>query len=86
VQPTEIRYNLPSDADVDIYIYTATGEEVRHLHFNAGANGGRAGLNAGIFWDGRNGNGDMVLNGVYMAYIEVGGSSLTATVKMAVVK
>jgi hypothetical protein len=86
LQSTEIRYNLPIDSDVDIFIYTATGEEVRHLHFDAGANGGQAGLNAGIFWDGHNGSGDMVLNGVYFAYIKVAASDLTATVSMAVVK
>ena len=84
--PTEIRYNLPTASDVDIYIYTMTGEEVRHMHFEAGSNGGQEGLNAGIFWDGQNGNGDMVLNGIYVAYIEVAGSGLTAKVKMAVVK
>jgi hypothetical protein len=71
---------------VEIYIYTATGTEVRHLHFDAGTNGGQAGLNAGIYWDGYNGNGDMVLNGVYIAYIEATAIDLTATVKIAVVK
>ncbi len=86
IKPTEIRYNLPSASDVDIYIYTMTGEEVRHMHFEAGANGGREGLNAGIFWDGYNGNGEMVLNGIYVAYIEVASGGLTAKVKMAVVK
>ncbi len=85
-ESTEIRYNLPYDSDVDIHIYTATGEEVRHLHFDAGANGGRAGLNADIYWDGQNGHGDMVLNGIYIAHIEAATSGLTATVKMAVVK
>lgn len=85
-EPTEFRYNLPTDSDVDIHIYTATGEKVRELHFDAGGHGGQAGLNAGIYWDGRNGEGDMVLNGVYVAYVEVAAEGLTATVKMAVLK
>jgi hypothetical protein len=85
VQPTEIRYNLPEDSDVDIYIYTVTGERVRHLHFEAGTNGGQEGVNSGIYWDGHNGKGDMVLNGVYVAYIEAA-IGLKATVKLAVVK
>jgi len=86
VAPTEIRYHLPADSDVDIYIYAATGEKVRHLHFEAGTGGGREGPNTGIYWDGRNGEGDMVLNGVYVAYVEVAGCGLTAKLKMAVVK
>ncbi len=85
-EQTEIRYNLPVDSDVDIYIYTATGERVQHLHFGAGEQGGQLGLNAGIYWDGTNGEGDLVLNGVYIAYIEVAANGLTATLKMAVVK
>jgi len=85
-EETEIRYNLPTDSDVDIHIYTATGERVRRLHFDAGAPGGQAGLNAGIFWDGANGEGDIVLNGVYIAYIEAKASGLTAKLKIAVVK
>ena len=83
---TEFRYNLPTASDVDIYIYTETGEKVRHLHYDAGSEGGREGLNADLWWDGRNGNNDMVLNGVYVAYIEVAANGLTATVKLAVVK
>jgi hypothetical protein len=85
-ETTEIRYNLPTASDVDIYIYTATGERVRHLHFDAGQPGGQSGLNAGIYWDGANGDGDIVLNGVYIAYIEVAANGLTAKLKMAVVK
>ncbi len=85
-EQTEIRYNLPVESDVDIYIYTATGERVRHLHFDAGSPGGQAGINEAIFWDGANGDGRTVLNGVYIAYIEVAASNLTATLKMAVVK
>jgi len=85
-EATDIRYNLPFDSDVDIYIYTMSGERVRQMHFNAGANGGRAGLNAGIYWDGRNGSGDIVLNGVYVAYIRAAVNDLTATLKVAVVK
>jgi len=85
-EATEFWYNLPTSSNVDIYIFTATGEKVRHLHFNAGSNGGMAGANSGIVWDGRNEKGDIVLNGVYVACIEVETGNLTAKVKMAVVK
>ena len=85
-EATEFRYYLSSESDVDIYIYTATGEKVRHLRFNAGGTGGSAQLNTGVFWDGRNGDGELVLNGVYVALIKVAVGDLTAKVKMAVVK
>jgi len=85
-EQTEIRYNLPVESDVDIYIYTVTGERVRHLHFDAGSPGGLEGINEGIYWDGANGDGRTVLNGVYIAYIDVAASDLTAILKMAVVK
>jgi hypothetical protein len=37
-----------------------------------------------IFWDGRNGDGVVVLNGVYIAVLQTG--SGTATTKVAVTK
>ncbi len=83
---TEFKYFLPGNSTVDIRIYTATGEEVRHLQFAAGEPGGSAGVNAGVYWDGRNGDGDVVLNGVYIARIDVAEGGLKAMLKMAVVK
>lgn len=83
---TELRYFLDSDSDVDIHIYTATGEKVIEMHFAAGSTGGSAGPNLGVFWDGRNGKGDMVLNGVYIAVIEVSATGQKCKLKMAVVK
>ncbi|MCP4566247.1 MAG: hypothetical protein GY841_01565 [FCB group bacterium] len=83
---TEFKYFLPSASDVNIHIYTATGEKVRHMHFDAESNGGRAGPNDQVFWDGRNGSGEIVLNGVYIAIIEVAAGDLKAKIKMAVVK
>jgi hypothetical protein len=83
---TEFRYFLSTASDVDIYIFTVTGEEVRHLHYNAGVNGGQAGPNVDIFWDGKNENGDVVLNGAYLALIKVADGGRMAKVKVAVVK
>ena len=85
-ETTEFIYNLPADSDVDIYIYTATGERVRHLHYAAGSEGGQADQLSHAYWDGRNGEGDVVMNGVYIAFIEVAQGNLTAKLKMAVVK
>jgi len=86
VGQTEIRYYLPAASDVEIMIFTATGEKVRQMHFGAGGPGGQAGVNGGVFWDGRNGEGVVVLNGVYVAVIKVAEGGLTAKVKIAVVK
>lgn len=86
VEETEFIYNLPTDSDVDIYIFTVTGERVRHLHYAAGSEGGQAEQLSRAYWDGRNGNGEVVLNGVYIAYIEVAEGNLQAKLKMAVVK
>jgi hypothetical protein len=86
IEQTEIRYYLPTASDVDIMIFTATGEKVRDLHFAAGSDGGRAGVNGGVLWDGRNGDGVIVLNGVYVAVIKVAEGNLSAKVKIAVVK
>ncbi len=83
---TEFRYFLETDSDVDIYIFTATGEEVRRLHLDIGGNGGAAGTNDQIYWDGRNGEGDVVLNGIYIALIEVASTGQKAKLKIAVVK
>ncbi|MEE9441102.1 MAG: hypothetical protein V3V99_00330 [candidate division Zixibacteria bacterium] len=85
-EETEFIYNLPTDSDVDIYIYAVTGERVRHLHYDAGSVGGQSDQLARAYWDGHNGEGDVVLNGVYVAYIEVAEGNLTAKVKIAVVK
>lgn len=85
-EETEFIYNLPTDSDVDIYIYSVTGERVRHLHFDAGSTAGQSDQLARAYWDGRNGEGDVVLNGVYIAYIEVAEGNLTSKVKIAVVK
>lgn len=86
IEQTEIRYYLPAASDVEIVIFTATGEKVRQMHFGAGGTGGQAGVNGGVFWDGRNGEGMAVLNGVYVAVIKVAEGDLTAKVKIAVVK
>lgn len=86
MEASELRYFLSEDSDVDIYIFTQTGEKVRQFSFASGSNGGRSGINSGIYWDGLNGNGDEVLNGVYIALIKVANGNLTAKLKIAVVK
>ncbi|MCX6825648.1 MAG: hypothetical protein NTV06_00060, partial [candidate division Zixibacteria bacterium] len=81
----EIAYNLESDADVSMKIYTLTGEKVYAADFLAGINGGKQGSNY-ITWDGRNDEGKIVLNGVYAVIIRNNSSGLSFIIKLAVMK
>ena len=80
-QTTKIAfYCPPGSSTATIKIYTLTGKLVKSIT--------RSGLLAGqgneIEWNGRNGKGQVVRNGVYVAVIQVNGSR--AIVKIAVVK
>jgi hypothetical protein len=83
---TAFDYFLPQASDVEFRIYTLLGELVYSRSFSSSDPEGRpssTGFNH-IFWDGRNGNGDRVLNGVYLAMLKANGSM--ATTKVAVLK
>ena len=70
----QLSYLLPDDAAVRITIYTLLGGVVREMALSAGAPGGARGLNE-VAWDGRNGQGELVRPGVYVARIEGAGAS-----------
>jgi len=63
---TRITYFLPDAGRVTLRIYTMEGHRVITLLDNASRNGG---LYQDVWWDGRNGRGDMVINGVYFLVI-----------------
>jgi hypothetical protein len=69
-----LSYRLAADAGVRVSIYTLLGGLVRELALGSGQAGGARGLNE-VAWDGRNGTGDLVRPGVYVAVIEGGGVS-----------
>jgi hypothetical protein len=71
-QAVLLAYRLAADASVHVSIYTLLGDLVRELSLPAGSAGGARGLNE-VPWDGRNGKGDLVRPGVYVARIEGGG-------------
>ncbi len=83
---TTFVFGLPAPAKVDLRIYSPRGELVRVLL--AGEN--RAvGLHQDVVWDGRNGRGDVVRNGVLIAELIVrpdGGGATTLRRKVAVVR
>ncbi len=86
-ETTKIAYFLTEDTSVSIKIYDYTGVLVWTRDIPAGGPGG-SGEPGGIWWqadwDGRNGRGEVVRNGVYMCKVTAGGKS--AMFKIAVAK
>jgi len=86
---TTIVYVLTENCKVTIWIYNSIGDLVRKLEYVSGDTGGKTGTNR-VTWNGRNGDGMIVANGVYITQIIAepasGGSSVKETRKIAVVK
>lgn len=83
---TNFAFYLRESAIVKLRILTARGEEVVRLLDGESLG---AGLHQDRSWDGRNGRGDTVLNGVYVAELEVryaDGASERELRKVAVVR
>jgi len=78
-----LSYVLGQDAAVKVSIYTLLGDLVRELSLAAGAPGGTGGLNE-VPWDGRNGKGDLVRPGVYVARID--GPGVSERIKVGVLR
>ncbi len=87
-QLTTLAYKLDDQASVTIRIFTQTGSLVRETQFGRGQPGGEAGLNQFV-WDGKNGEGQVVASGGYLALIEAEGTGGTLHVirrRIAVVR
>jgi flagellar hook assembly protein FlgD len=82
-QETQIAYFLDSAANVSVKIYSLSGELVYKREYAAGSAEGSAGAQE-VPWDGRNMQGEVVRNGVYVCRVEAG--SNTATFRIAVAK
>ena len=85
-QSTQIVYDLKTNARVTLRLLTARGEGVATLVDDAPRT---AGLHQEDRWDGRNGQGEVVANGVYVAELVVrydDGSSERLLRKVAVVR
>ncbi|MBN1542255.1 hypothetical protein JW992_08920, partial [candidate division KSB1 bacterium] len=86
---TRIVYALNEPSDVEIKIFTMTGELVKSFYFSRESDFSqtRAGLHENdVYWDGSNDKGMRVMNGVYLAYIHAVDAGITAKTKIAVVK
>jgi hypothetical protein len=88
MQGTTVAYQLADRARVTLRIFTSHGDLVLQKVFERGGLGGSSGLNEYV-WDGRNGNGNVVASGGYVALIEAEGTGETLHVmrrKIAVVR
>jgi hypothetical protein len=82
---TTFNYHLNQASDIEIRIYTLLGDHVYTFEFKATDQEGSQGAHSKeIFWDGRNGKGQEVLNGVYIAVLET--ANATAYTKIAVAR
>ncbi len=85
---TKFIYYLEDQMDVTLQIFTMTGDLVLKKEYLM-TNGDvqcESGLHQGdIEWDGRNGKGHLVLNGVYFAYLSTSDGKVAST-KVVVVK
>jgi len=84
-EPTRITFYMPGDGTVTLKIYTMTGRPVATLLDNSTR---EAGLHQDVTWDGRNGKGTLVINGVYYLVLEtrIGGNGKTIKRKVAVIR
>jgi hypothetical protein len=85
-QGTHFTYNLPEASNGELKIFTLLGELVWEISFSAADPAGSAGGHSrDIFWNGYNGAGKRVLNGVYVALLKTPKYGTFMT-KVAVVK
>jgi len=85
-EATAFVYYLPSPGRVTLRIFTARGDPVATVLDGVPAAGG---LHQSLTWDGRNGRGTVVTNGVYVAELKVafdGGGEERLLRKLAVVR
>ncbi len=69
-----LAYSLPEDAPVRIEIFDLLGQVVKSWDFPPGSPQSSAGIHDGdVRWDGRNGRGEPVRNGVYVCRLQAAG-------------
>jgi hypothetical protein len=76
-QPATLSYSLPESSPVDIEIFDLLGKRVRHWSFSEGSSETQPGIHDGdVLWDGRNGLGQPVRNGVYLCRVRAAGGEI----------
>jgi len=87
--PVRIDYNLDTDSDLELRIFTLVGEPVWSRSYSASDPLGSAGLHtydSAIMWDGKNDSGHEVRSGVYICVFKNNSSGEEEKLKIAVVK
>ena len=78
---TRFSFTLQQPSEVIFDVYTLFGELVYHRKFSAtDPQGMGGGVARTIIWDGRNGVNQIVLSGIYVAYIKAGSKIAKTTV------
>jgi hypothetical protein len=83
-EETKIAYFMETAGAVSIRIYSLRGDLVFEWNFANGTPETQPGVEHKIPWDGRNMNGDVVRNGIYICQVQAGGNSVR--IKIAVAK
>lgn len=87
-ESTYIQYQLSKDAEVQLYIYSISGEKLWRTQFSSGdSQGGSPGFHS-VEWSGRNDFGETVANGPYIVYLiaKSGSETKVAKTKILVLK
>lgn len=63
-----VQYTLSTNADIDVYVFSPTGETVKKFILLSGTNGGTAGVNK-ITWDGVKPTGATLGNAIYSGVV-----------------
>ena len=74
---TWVPYQLASDAEVTVRIYSSAGQLVRHLDLGFQQAGYYIGKSRAAYWDGRNDLGERLASGVYFYQLNTSESSTT---------
>lgn len=85
---TDFHYYLSADSSISIVVYDLFGQVVRSFDIPMGSTGGKIGKNL-FTWDGRNGSGEIIANGGYVARVfavDSQGNRSKATYKVGVLK
>ncbi len=82
--PTSISYTLSKSSNISLNIYDLMGGLIVKKTFASAAQGGKAGYNE-VTWDGKDNNGHLVGNGIYI-YLIVGDGKVLSKGKATVLK
>lgn len=66
--PVVLQYSLSQNSDIDLIIFSFSGQVIKRITVGSGLEGGKAGLNK-LSWDGKTDFGTLPGNGVYIATI-----------------